>query len=148
MEDNNEKSLHFIENYDIINARERKIKSDRYPVTQQQIDDILENELKEYIFPVKPVYNSRIRANGITRGTIYKWGQFKRIISIEIGKQDNSDRKFLIDTLLHEYFEADIMIKQNTDSFYKKLSESGDIVRHKWINSQIDKFFEKLEGSK
>ena len=44
----------------------------RYPITQELIDDILNNELKDFDFPVKPVYNSRIRANGITKGEIYK----------------------------------------------------------------------------
>ena len=83
----------------------------RYPATQELIDDILNNELKDYTFPVKPVYNSRIRANGITKGEVYQWGQLKRIVSIEIGKQDKPDREFLIDTMLHEYYEAYIMQK-------------------------------------
>ena len=112
----------------------------RYPVTQELIDDILNNELKDYTFPAKPVFNSRIRANGITKGEVYQWGQLKRIVSIEIGKQDKPDREFLIDTMLHEYYEAYIMQKQFNEDFYTKLYKAGDIKRHEWINKQIEIF--------
>ena len=117
----------------------------RYPVTQELIDDILNNELKGFNFPVKPVYNSRIRANGITKGEIYKWGQLKRIVSIEIGKQDKPDREFLIDTMLHEYYEAYVMKRQYDEDFYTKLYKSGDKKRHEWIDEQISAFFKELE---
>ena len=117
----------------------------RYPVTQELIDDILNNELKDFNFPVKPIYNSRIRANGITKGEIYKWGQLKRIVSIEIGKQDKPDRAFIINTMLHEYYEAFIMEKQFNDDFYTKLYKSGDKKRHEWIDEQINTFFKDLE---
>ena len=120
--------------------------SDRHPVTQEQIEDILENELKDFEFPVKPVYNSRIKDNGRTIAEMYRWGQLKQIKKIEIGKQDKPDRKFLIDTLLHEYYESEILIKQYSDKFYNKLNKAGNSERHKWINTQIDKFFKKLEG--
>jgi len=120
--------------------------SDRYPVTQEQINDILENELKNFKFPVKPIYNPRIYANGITKGEIYPWGELKRIKSIEIGKQDNPNKKFLIDTLIHEYYEAEIMKNQYVDEFYRELSKAGEIKRHKWIEIQIAKFFTETEG--
>ena len=136
------------ENDGIIYLCGGKMKPVRYAITQEQIDSILENELKEYSFPVKPVYNPRIRANGRTIAEVYPWGQLKQIKAIEIGKQDVSDRKFLIDTLLHEYFEAEIFIKQYADEFYKNISKSGDYKRHMWINTQIDKFFKGLRGSK
>jgi len=119
--------------------------SNRHPVTQEQINDILENELKDFEFPVKPVYNPRIRANGITKGEIYPWGELKQIKSIEIGKQDSPNKKFLIDTLLHEYYESEIMKRQHTDDFFKKLDRAGDTKRHEWINAQIAKFFKEME---
>ena len=119
------------------------VTSNRHPVSQEQIDDILRNELKGFDFPTKPVYNSRIQANGITKGEFYSWGQLKQIKSIEIGKQDSSSREFLTDTLLHEYYEAEIMERQYADDYYRKLSRAGDPKRHKWIDSQIAKFLEK-----
>jgi hypothetical protein len=119
--------------------------SSRYPVTQEQIDDILDNELKGLVFPVKPVYNSRIQANGVTKGEFYSWGQLKQIRSIEIGKQDSPSREFLTDTLLHEYFEAVVMEKQYTEDFYRRLSRAGDTKRHKWIDAQIAQFLRKME---
>jgi len=121
------------------------VSSNRYPVNQEIIDDILNNELKELSFPVKPRYNSRIRANGITKGEIFPWGQLKRIVSIEIGKQDRADRKFLVDTLLHEYYESKIMINQYSNAYYNMLSKAGDAKRHKWIDDQIAAFFKEME---
>ena len=128
-----------------VSATNPNISPNRHSVTQDQIDDVLDNELKDYAFPVKPIYNPWIRANGLTKGEIYKWGQLKRIVSIEIGKQDKPDRDFLIDTLLHEFYEADIMAKQYDVDFYRKLYRAGDEKRHAWINSQIAEFFRKLE---
>ena len=106
----------------------------------------MKNELKDFEFPVDLTYNPRLRSNGRTIAEVYSWGQLKQIKSIEIGKQDSSNRQFLVDTLLHEYYEADIMKRQYTDDFYKKLSRSGNEKRHNWINSQIEKFFTGLEG--
>ena len=116
--------------------------SKRYPITQEQIDEILANELKNYAFPVKPLYNSRIKDNGRTIAEMYKWGQLKRIKSIDIGKQDEPDRKFLIDTLLHEFYETEILEKQFFDDYYKILARP-DSKRHEWIDEQIKQFFEK-----
>jgi len=121
------------------------VSAKRYPVNQEIIDDILNNELKEFSFPVRPSYNARIRANGITKGEIYSWGQLKRIVSIEIGKQDRADRKFLVDTLLHEYYESKIMINQYSNAYYNRLSKAGDAKRHKWIDDQIAAFFKGME---
>lgn len=117
----------------------------RYPVTQEQIDDILSNELKDYDFPVKPIYNPRIRDNGRTIAEMYKWGQLKSIKAIEIGKQDSPKRDFLMDTLLHEYYEAYILQQQYMEDFYDKLSKASDEKRHQWIQEQIETFFESLE---
>ncbi|MEA5016470.1 MAG: hypothetical protein VB099_18090 [Candidatus Limiplasma sp.] len=114
----------------------------RYPVTQEQIDEIVKNDLSKYPFPVQPVYNPQIRANGITRATIQPWGQAK-IIAIEIGKQDSPRKKFLVDTVLHKWFETEIMIRQYTDPEYRKLHEATDAARYQWINAQIKRYFEE-----
>jgi len=118
--------------------------SRRYSITQELIDEILTNELKNFVFPVKPIYNSRIKDNGRTIAEMYKWGQLKQIKCIEIGKQDKTDRAFLIDTLLHEYYEAYILEKQFGDDFFRSLSRA-EIKRHSWIDDQIKKFFDSLE---
>jgi len=117
----------------------------RHIVTQQQINDILDNELKDYVFPVKPIYNSQIKNNGQTVAIVNSLGQTVRIKAIEIGKQDMPDRIFLIDTLLHEYFEAEILLKQNIEPKYKKLHMSDDDKRHSWINKQISDYFKRRE---
>jgi hypothetical protein len=118
--------------------------SNRYPITQEHIDDILANELKEFVFSVRPLYNPRIKDNGRTIAEMYKWGQLKKIKSIEIGKQDKPDRAFLVDTLLHEYFEMEILEKQFTDDYYRDLA-NPDSKRHIWIDEQIARFFNGQE---
>ena len=120
------------------------VSSNRYAINQNQIDEILENELKDFLFPVKPVYNSRIKDNGRIVAKIFKWGELEKIIKIEIGKQDSQNKEFLIDTLLHEFYEAEIMANQYYDDFYRQLSRAGDPKRHKWIEEKINDFFEKL----
>jgi len=133
-------------NFDDERERRGIQKPIRYPVTQETIDNILANELKDFNFQPYPVYKSNLRgANGITRFIIYPWGQTK-VTSIEIGKQDKPERKFLIDTLLHEYFEALILEKQHTEEYYAKLHKMADNKRHEWINKQIIKFFDEMEG--
>ena len=117
--------------------------SNRHPITQDLIDDVLSDELKDFSFPVKPQYNPRINDNGRTVYELYPWGQLKQIKRIEIGKQDKPDRAFLVDTLLHEYYEAHILTKQDDDGFFKNLSKSKDEERHKWINGQITAFFDE-----
>ena len=116
----------------------------RHAVTQELIDDIIETELRDFKFPVKPLYNPRIKDNGRTIAEMYKWGQLKQIKSIEIGKQDSPDRTFLIDTLLHEYYEAEILEKQFLNDCFRELSKP-DSKRHAWIDDQIAKFFKELE---
>jgi hypothetical protein len=117
----------------------------RHPISQEQIDDILADELKDFSFPVKPIYNPRIRANGRAVGVYYPGGQQIRIQKIEIGKQDSARKNFLVDTLLHEYYEAEIMRLQHVNELYKNLLAAGDTKRHRWINAQIDKFFSEKE---
>ena len=117
--------------------------SNRYPVTQAQIDDILENELKGFDFPIKPVYNPRIKDNGRIIAEVR--GQVKKIKKIEIGKQDKPERKFLIDTILHEYYESEILIKRLTSDIYLNLDNALALERHKWIDSQISSFFSNME---
>jgi hypothetical protein len=117
--------------------------SSRHPVTQEQIDDILANELKEFEFPVKPTYNPHIKPNGKTIGEFHSWGQFKQIKKILIGKQDSAKREFLVETILHEYYEAYIMERQHTEDFFIELSNSGDKAIHKWIDKRVKDFFER-----
>ena len=115
----------------------------RFVITQEMIDDVLQNELSEFDFPVKPIYNPRIRSNGRTVAVLFPGGRFKELKSIEIGKQDRPGRRFLVDTLLHEYYEAKIYLNQNFDSFYNALTKASDDKRHEWINGQIAEFFRR-----
>lgn len=112
-----------------------------YPVTQEQIDDILANELKDFNFPVKPVANNRIKDHGVSKAQELPYGKVV-MQNIYIGKQKRNTRESLMDTLLHEYYESDIMLKKQYDDFYKELFNQGDKEIHAYINGKIKKFFE------
>ena len=114
--------------------------SNRHPITQDLIDDVLSNELKDFSFPVKPQYNPRINDNGRTVSSVL--GQSKELKRIEIGKQDKPSREFLIDTLLHEYYEAEIITKRLDNELYWNLDRAIAVERHKWINAKTSEFFE------
>ena len=107
----------------------------------------MKKELKDYEFPVHPVYNPRIGSNGKTVAEVSPSKRVIRIKKIEIGKQDSSSRRFLTDTLLHEKLESDIFLKRETDAKYAKLDKATKEQRHKWINNEIDRFFKK-QGDK
>jgi len=123
---------------DII-IKEKRNNYNVYSITQQQIDNICNNELKNINFVCKPKYNPRIKDNGRTKYIDYPWGECKEIIAIEIGKQSKNTKEFLIDTLLHEKLEAKIVFI-NTNK-YRKIKLMNDIERHKYINKVITKYF-------
>ena len=115
----------------------------RYSISQEQIDDILDNELKGFEFPAKPTYNPHIKDNGRTISEIR--GTQKTLKRIEIGKQDNPSREFLIDTILHEYYESEIVVKRLTSDVYWNLDRAIPAKRHRWINKKIAEFFRGKE---
>lgn len=114
-----------------------------YPVTQKQIDDILDNELKDYDIIKRPVYNSRLRSQGKTTASYYAWGEVKEILKIEIGKQNKNTKECLIDSIIHEQLEAEIMLKSYSDSFYSELHKASDKKRHEYINKKIKEYFKE-----
>lgn len=117
-----------------------KMVAGKYPVSNEQIDDILNNELKEFEMPVKPTYNPRIRSQGRVRATETGWGTVT-INSIDIGKQVKDTRECLIDSILHEYLESQILLNKNFNQFYADLYSEGDEAIHKYINDYIKDFF-------
>ena len=123
--------------------RDKKNINKRFDISEETFNNILNNELKNIKFPVKPVYNSRIRDNGKTIATTYPWGEVKEIKSILIGKQDKETKEFLIDTFVHEKLEAKILITKTNK--YKKLNEASDKERHEYINKIIERYF-KMKG--
>ena len=124
---------------DII-IKEKRAQRNAYAISQEQIDDICDNELKNIKFSKKPEYNPRIGDNGRTKYIDYPWGECKEITRIEIGKQDKNTKEFLIDSLLHEKLEAKIA-STNTD-YYKRLKNIGDYDRHIYINKIIKRYFD------
>ncbi len=123
--------------------RDKKQNSNRYEISDKQIESIMNNELSSIKFPVKPIYNSRIRDNGKTIATVYSWGEVKEIKVIYIGKQDKDTKEFLIDTLLHEKLEAKILMTKTNK--YENLNKVSDIKRHEYINKVIERYF-RMKG--
>ncbi len=126
---------------DIIKAKASN--SYRYPASQQRIDQLIQDDMSNIKFTCKPVYNPRIRRNGMTTIVEDKnTGKVKRIEKIEIGKQDKSSAEFLEDTIIHEELEARIAIRSRYSAKYRKLYyECSDVERHTYIDSIIKRYF-------
>ena len=131
---------------DII-QKEKKIisKTGRYKWSQEKIDDILNSDLQGIIFSKHPVYNSKIRCNGKTTIALDKDNKVLFIEKVEIGMQDRSSVEFIEDTIIHEELEARIAMRSNFSKKYKTLYNSNDEIRHKYINSVIERYF-KTKG--
>lgn len=127
---------------DII-IKEKRATRNAYSISQEQIDNICNNELKNIKFHKKPTYNARIGDNGRTKYIEYPWGECKEITAIEIGKQDKNTKEFLIDSILHEKLEAKIA-SINTNK-YQRLKKDTDENRHKYIDQVITRYF-NLKG--
>lgn len=127
----------------IDNTRNKLVRG-KYPVSNDQINSIIENELSGVRMSSHPVYNGRIASAGKTVGTISPMGSIK-IKSMEIGKQYSDTKEALIDTIVHEELEARIMVRSRYSKKYSKLNTASDSVRHKYINRVIKKYF-KMKG--
>lgn len=125
------------------NIRNKLVRG-KYPVSNDQINSIVENELSGVKMSFHPVYNSRIASAGKTVGTISPTGSIK-IKSMEIGKQYSDTKEALIDTIIHEELEARIMVRSRYSKKFSKLNTASDSVRHKYINRVIKKYF-KMKG--
>lgn len=139
----------YAENKDKINAQKRANyarnkarQGKKYPVTQEQIDDIISNELNGFEIIKHPTYNGRLRDQGKTTAELYPWGEVKQIKKIEIGPQSKDTKECLIDSIVHEELEAKIMLESGKSDFYKDLHEMSDADRHAYINSKIKELFE------
>ena len=122
----------------IINDR-NKLKRGIYPVKNEQIARIQENELSGVKFSSEMKYNGRIAGNGKTQIEYYPWGAFKKVKSIEIGKQERDTKEALMDTMLHEELEVRIARKYNINDL------PSDAEIHKYINRVIQRIF-KAKG--
>lgn len=110
----------------------------RVPITQEQIDDVLENELSGIRLTMHPTYNGRIKTNGKTSYDEVVPG-YNKVKKIEIGKQANSSRGELIDSILHEELEARIVTRAG------KLYAQGDVAIHEHIEKVIARYG-KMKG--
>ncbi len=117
-------------------------------ITQERVDQIVENKLKGIKFVKPPTANNRIRSNGQTKYTFFSWGEVD-IKSIEIGKQINDSDLELMDTLIHEQLEAKILIRAYNykSERFIKLDKMSDAGRHRYINAAIKRYL-KMRGLK
>lgn len=129
----------------IIKLERKNVSYERFPASQERIDSLIEQDLRGVKFTSKPKYNPRIRDNGKTTIREYRDGTVKEVIKVEIGKQDKSSAEFLEDTILHEELEARIAVRSKYSGKYKNLYNSNDVVRHKYINKLIKRYF-KIKG--
>lgn len=115
----------------------------RFPTSQDMIDSLIESDMPNIKFTFKPVYNSRIRANGKTVIVEDRYtGKVKYIDSVQIGKQDKPSAEFLEDTIIHEELEARIAMRSLFSHKFSRLyHDCSDYERHKYINSRIERYF-------
>ncbi len=119
-----------------------KVLRGTYPTSQKIIDDILEKELNGVRFTRHPIYNTRYGSPGTTKYSVTQLGTVK-ISNVFIGKQYTENKEDLIDTLLYEELECRILLRRTP--LYNRINVAGDTVRHKYINSTIERFF-KMKG--
>lgn len=121
-------------NNDII--KEKFIKG-TYPVSNETIVDILNNELSGVRMSVVPKYNPRIATAGKTDVRYSPLNRPIKVVYIYIGKQVIDTREELIDSILHEELEARYMMRHTLDEVNR--ADSDEI--HNKIDKIIKRFF-------
>ena len=129
----------------IIELERKNAANNRFPASQERIDNLIEFDLKGIKFTSKPIYNPRIRDNGKTTIREFMDGTVKEIVKVEIGKQDKSSAEFLEDTILHEELEARIAVRSKYSKKYRDIYNAKDTDRHNYINKVIERYF-KIKG--
>ena len=125
---------------DVIVRKKPRMKRGEYPVTQEQVDSIVQNELSVIRFSVKPKVNNRIGTPGkASKRYNMKIDGYELVV--EIGKQYSSSRKDLIDTLIHEELEARIIKNSHHRELYCEFVEANDDdTIHAYIQKLVDRF--------
>lgn len=114
-----------------------------YPVTQEQIDALVDGKLSGIRFTARPKYNSRISSFGLT--SIKRDEEGRRRAVVQIGKQKRPGEAELVDTLLHEELEARIALNRHNRERYYRLNDVSNDERHAYIQKIIDRYV-KMRG--
>ena len=69
----------------------------------------------------------------------YPWGEFKRVVKVEIGKQISDSKEELIDTIMHEELEVKFAKTHTRNEIMKMTDEEI----HSIINEKIKRYFEQ-----
>lgn len=115
----------------------------KYPVTQEQIDDLVNGKLSGIRFSARPKYSARISSFGLT--SIKRDRDGRRSTVIQIGKQKRPGEAELVDTLVHEELEARIALNRHSRELYYHLNAAPDDERHAYIQKIIDRYV-KMRG--
>lgn len=105
---------------------------------------MLNNELAGIKFSAHPTYSPRLGTYGKTTVIVDKDGRIK-VSKMLIGKQKNSSKQELIDTLIHEELEARILLNKHSRELFYELKYADDDERHAWIQKIINRYI-KLKG--
>lgn len=118
----------------------------KYPVTQEQIDALVDGKLSGVRFSARPTYDARINSFGLT--SIKRDKNGRRSTVVKIGKQKRPGDAELIDTLIHEELEARIALNtRSRELYYHFNGANGDVERHAYIQKIIDRYV-KMRGIK
>lgn len=113
-------------------------------ITQHDIDSLLNNELAGIKFSAHPTYSPHLGTYGKTTVVVDQDGRIK-VSKMLIGKQKNSSKQELIDTLIHEELEARILLNKHSRELFYELKYADDDERHVWIQKIINRYI-KLKG--
>jgi len=116
----------------------------RYAKSQEILDEVIKRQLPLIHLSGEPVYNARIKANGM----VYVDRVLGNVTKFYIGRQDRDSEEFLLDSILHEELEARVAfraIRLKADKFQKMLGK--DKPTHAYINSVIARYF-RMRGWK
>lgn len=136
----------FASREDAVIREKPRIRRGEYPVTQEQVDGIVQNELSGIRFSAKPKVNNRIRSPGKTTRA-YNMQNDRYELVIEIGKQYPGSPKDLVDTLIHEELEARIITnRHHRDLYYGFLHPIDNDAIHAYIQRIVD-WYLAIRGS-
>lgn len=127
----------------VLQRQKARLVKGTHPVTQEQIDALVDSKLSGIRFTARPKYNSRISSFGLT--SIKRDEEGRRRAVVQIGKQKRPGEAELVDTLLHEEMEARIALNWHNRELYFHLNVASEDERHAYIQKIIDRYV-KMRG--
>lgn len=129
----------------VLTREKARLVKGTHPVTQEQIDGLVNGKLSGVRLSAHPTYNPRISSYGKTKIKYDENGNRQTIM--EIGKQKRPGEAELVDSIIHEELEARIALNPRASDRYFHLNSASNDERHAYIQKIIDRHV-KTKGIK